>query len=415
MNKDLLGTGRIYEIIDALLKSHNVISTRHLDEKIKLDALLTALQLSASELDSVIADNSPVYRTIKGHAFEVVFEHLVLSAGYTVVDVGGDQAIDLTVNDHDLQLKTPTLAGTKGVYVQYKTHKTHGAKSERESMDYYHHVDEFADFLVGLISYEPLKIIFLSKDELPTHPKDQTRIRSPFTVVWADHPGLNAFSRIGVEGLDLSYSDHVPTDLSKELLPKSSRRLNLKTDIILDTIIFDTNFRIWDMSIRGFSREVVISNFLRSIGKRVFNPVQVRNDGRGDKSDFAMKSKDGSYKYFQVKGVSTNNCKFTGKDSIVATETQLTRGRVNDHPTQSRLYLETDFDYLILNLDPPYVNLYEKERGNDVKLQWKQYCIPTSELDSHHKYGHRIKSLQTFRYDDLDKYLVSEDFFDQFI
>ena len=55
---------------------------------------------------------------------------------------------------------------------------------------------------------------------------------------------------------------------------------------------------------------------------------------------------------------------FNGKDSIIATETQLTRGRVSNHPTQSRLYLKTDFDYLILCVDPPLVRLFDKEFDN---------------------------------------------------
>ena len=57
------------------------------------------------------------------------------------------------------------------------------------------------------------------------------------------------------------------------------------------------------------------------------------------------------------------------KNSIIDIETQLSRGRVNDHPTQSRLYHFTDFEYLILALDPSYARrttprFMEKEGTN---------------------------------------------------
>ncbi len=103
--------------------------------------MLTALQLRADELDSIIADNYPVFRTIKGHAFEIVFEYLVKSAGFDVTDVGGDGNVDLIVSGVKLQLKTPYSAGTTDKIVQYKTHKTHGAKSEKRVNDYHHNVN----------------------------------------------------------------------------------------------------------------------------------------------------------------------------------------------------------------------------------------------------------------------------------
>lgn len=411
---DLLGTGRISEIMTALRKVHNVESIRELSETIKLDSLLTALQLSEHELDSIIADNSPVFRTIKGHAFEIVFEYLIKSAGFDVTDVGGDGNVDLIVNGIKLQLKTPYSAGTKGKNVQYKTHKTHGAKSERESMDYYHDAEEFADFLVGLISYEPLNIIFISRDELPRHIKSNKHILSPFIVEWETHEGLNNFKRISIDTIELTSSLHFPVDLKKELLPKSAARLNLTTNIILDTILFQSNFRIWDMAIRGWAREVAIRNLLVQNKINWVNSISVKRL-RGDKSDFALKQKTGGYDFFQVKGVSTNNCSFKGNKSVLATETQLTRGRVNDHPTQSRLYLKTDFDYLILSVDPPLVKMFDKEIGIDKGLYWKYYCIPTAELQVHHILKNRLKSLQSFNVIDIEKYQITKEFFKRYL
>jgi hypothetical protein len=412
--EDLIGTGRIHEISAALKTLYKVDDTRKLPESVKLNALLETLQITAFELDSLIAENAPVFRTIKGHAFEIVFEYLMASAGYNVTDVGGDGDVDLIVNGHKLQLKTPNVAGTKNFTVEYKTHKTHGAKSENESINYYHSVEHFADYLVGLISYEPLNILFLEKKELPLHPGSALHIVSPFKINWQSHIGLNNYKRIGVTTKALNSKAHFPEPSVKELLPKTAARLNLKTSIILDTIFSLSNFRIWDMSIRGWAREVVVNNLFQKSNLHFVKPSTVRIS-RADKSDFALQKKDHSTDFFQVKGLSTNNCRFHGTASVVGVETQLTRGRVNDHATQSRLYLKSDFDYLLICIDPPLVKKFNEQIGIHESLQWKFYCIPTEELKPHATFTHRLKSLQLFNIVTLRQYEISDKFFKRYL
>lgn len=395
------GTGRIGEIIEHLQVTHGK-SIAELSPEIKLDALCESIQMPPSMFDRMISENSPVFRTVKGHAFESFFDYLLSTNGIKVTEVGGDDAIDRIVNNHSLQLKTCTEAGTKGSLVQYKTHKTHGAKSEQESMDYYHQIDHFADYLVGLISYEPLKIIFLKNDELPLHPKSETHILSPFTVDWSTHKGLNAFDRIGVKLGNTGLA--VPKD-KNEVLPLTAKKLGISSSIILNTILNNANFRIWDMSIRGFSREVIFNSMVTSHGIQMYPPSQLRTN-RADKADHALKMKQGNV-FIQMKGISTNNCDLTISDPIVATETQLTRGRVNDHPTQSRLYLKSDFDYLVLGMDPPVVDMCRKSSKTGNGLDWEFYMIPTSKLEVHHDMQHRLKSLQKFRYSQLQPYKIN--------
>lgn len=405
---NVFGTGRIAEIISAVKSHYKVASVSDLSTELKVTCLSKVLQLSPADLDNLITDNSPVFRTVKGHVFETVFDSLVKEAGYEIEEIGGDDSCDRKVNGFSLQLKTPTLSGTSGSIVQYKTHKTHGAKSERESMEYYHGTEEFADFLVGLVSYEPLRILILRKDELPTHTKSQSRIKSPFSIDWEGHPALNAFNRIGIKSLGKSLRHILPRP-DCELLPRTSQKMQVSSDIILNTILKENNFRIWDMSIRGFAREVAIRIFLLAHNICLYNPCECRKE-RGDKADLALKSLDGKrYKFFQTKGVSTNNCCFIGKESLVAIETQLTRGRVNDHATQSRLYLHSDFDYLLIGLDPCLSLIYRKENGKIEKLAWEFYAVPTSDLKRHPTFSRRIKSLQTFRYADLQRYRITRD------
>jgi hypothetical protein len=402
------GTGRIHEIIEFLLNKFSCNSIEDLPAKIKLDALCDNLKFSYAEFDELILNNSPVLRTVKGHVFENFFDNLIRKAGYEVIEVGGDSAVDRKVNGFSLQLKTPTLAGTRHNLVQFKTHKTHGAKSERECFSYYHSKNHFADLLVGLVTYSPLIILFIFREELPSHPLSPEHILSPFTVDWTNHLGKNSFERIGVK---LELEKHPPLMCENELLPNLAGFLNVTSDIILNTILNKDNFRIWDMAIRGFSREIAFKQFCKSIDIDLLSPY-ITGRKRADKSDHAILNKDKeSYTFLQMKGISTNNCSFTENNLIVATETQLTRGRVNDHPTQSRLYLSSDFDFLILALDPAISYLYQKAaKYKNPSLEWEFYAIPTSHLESHHQMPHRIKSLQKFKYKELQRYKASSNF-----
>ena len=402
------GTGRLLEIIHALKQYYGVSDVVGLDPRLKLNCLCKALQLTHEQFDRLISENSPVLRTVKGHAFEVFFDTILTKNGYKVTEVGGDEAVDRIVNEKTLQLKTPTLSGTSRNSVQYKTHKTHGAKSEKESFCYYHSKREFADYLVGLISYQPLRILFLHRDELPTHPKAPERICSPFNVVWQNHPGLNAFDRIGIKKIKLPTTDS-KIDYDQELLPRTSAMLQLNSDVVLNAILRESNFRIWDMAIRGFAREIAFGDYLKVKGILLFDPSKSSRT-RSDKSDVAVVHfASNKYCLLQIKGLSTNNCRFTGKDSTVAIETQLTRGRVSDHPTQSRLYLVSDFDFLIIGIDPCLTFKYLSEIDASPELLWKFYAVPTKELERHHKIHRRLKSLQVFKYIDLGKFAIGKD------
>lgn len=144
-----LKDGRISDIIGALkcMYGKNALST--LDVHTKLTALCMTLGLDFNEFDRLIVENSPVLRPVKGIAFEVAFQRILESVRVPVEDVGGDGDVDLIINGHHAQLKTPNLGGCKGDVLEYKTHKTHSAKSEKESLSYYHSIESFADFFVG--------------------------------------------------------------------------------------------------------------------------------------------------------------------------------------------------------------------------------------------------------------------------
>ncbi|ENQ1532619.1 hypothetical protein D5E75_19750 [Vibrio parahaemolyticus] len=394
----MYGTGRIGEIIDGLEFQYGK-NIADIDVKNKLQALTDSLGVSVRDFDLLISSNPPVLRTVKGHAFESFFDALLRKSGVAVNEIGGDNAVDREVNGYTLQLKTPNLSGTKNGFVEYKTHKTHGAKSERESIDYYHRVSHFADYLVGLVSYKPLEIIFISQSELPRTPVSVEHIKSPFKVLKDQHPGLNAFHRIGVT--EVTQSEEVFSRSKGELLPLTALSIGVSSEIIIDTIMKKDNFRIWDMSIRGFAKELSFTQHFCSTGKQLEDP-KVTGRERFEKADFAFKNGAG-YEFIQMKGVSTSNCRFDIPDPVIAVETQLTRGRINDHPTQSRLYLRSDFDYLALALDPPLVRTCRKDNSyRDSEF----YLIPSQELVSHKEMPHRFNSLQKFNYSSLQEFKI---------
>lgn len=394
------GTGRIGDILDAVEAASGQLPAK-LKPELLLSALLLNVGLSASEFDDLIATHSPVLRSVKGHAFETFFDDVITEAGFESIEVGGDTSIDRVVNGHSLQLKTPTKAGTSGRVVQYKSHKTHGAKSEAESMNYYSLKEHFADFLVGLVAYTPQHILFIAKEELPTVPTSPSHILSPFKVDWLSHPGLDAWHRIGVTPAPVIES----TKVGKSLLPKSSQAVELDGSILVRTIANRQNFRIWDMAIRGFAREVAFVKHLNKIRVPHF-PTAGQRTTRADKADICLGTRSAPV-FVQMKGISTNNCNLNAPDPVIAIETQLTRGRVNDHPTQSRLYLQSDFDYLAIALDPAVAFKCDEVVGARKNLDWKFFLVPTSDLKPHPDMPHRLKSLQTFTYSQLMQFQIS--------
>lgn len=393
---ELPGEGRLVDIVNALFHKFDVSSLDNITAEDKLAAMCCALDLSIGEFDSLIADNSPVLRTVKGHSFEVALETLLKQNKVPVQDIGGDSDVDLIVNGYTLQLKTPNEGGTNGKFVEYKTHKTHGAKSGIESMGYYHDVDSFADYFVGLISYDPFQIYIIPKAKLERHLKDERYIKSPFKLSRDLYRYINNFYDLGINVDSLDNTCILPT--SKELLPKTSKTMGLQSEIIIDTILRKENFRIWDMSIRGFAREMALKRFLSEEGVPFIDKPSTVKAERGDKSDLAILKNNGSYLFFQVKGVSTNLCKFKGYDSIIATETQLTRGRVNDHPTRSRLYMVSDFEYLVLCLEPAISYLA------GLGQEWFFAMISSERLEKHKKFPNRYKSMQYFSSKELYEY-----------
>lgn len=393
--------GRISEIIH-LTSDFYGCETRNLSVEQKLNGLCAASLVEVSDIDLIISQHSEVERTVKGHAFESVFDAMMKKNGIDCQEVGGDSDVDRQINGFSLQLKTPFENGCKPGFVSYKTHKTHGAKSEKESMGYYHRFSDFADFLIGLVSYKPFSVLIIKKNELPCVEKDANYIKSPAMFSINNTNQLNNFSRLNIKGT-LVFPESVIEPSLDEKLPKTSKKLKVRTEYILNAIFDVANFRIWDMNMRGFIREFVLTREMRKRNVQLF-PVSALRDSRADKVDVLLKDKvTGKFARFQVKGLTWGVKKTLDK---IDCETQLSRGRINDDPTQSRLYHENDFDYLIIMIDPVYENTLSIHNFSIGNYDWGIYCIPVKELCRHATFTHRIKPHQYIAFKELQKYKV---------
>lgn len=296
------------------------------------------------------------------------------------------------------------MNGTNDSQIEYKTHKTHGAKSEKESMSYYHQVDDFADFFVGLISYNPFEVFIIPKRLLPRHPRNNKYIKSPFKIniysfLNEKSEYINCFNAINVKLDKLSTASIYPTN--DELLPITTQKVGINTSIVVDSILRKENFRIWDMSIRGFARETIIQKVLSNKKIKFSTTPQNYKTERGEKADLVVFLDNGITHFVQVKGLSVTSCFFNGEESKLTVETQLTRGRVNDHPTQSRLYRYDDFDFLMLGIDPAISYIVYGQP------KWSIFLIPSKILVRHKNYPNRYKSHQYFTAKDLWNYLYA--------
>lgn len=399
-----LSTGRIEEIIEVLQAYFKVNTLQEISASTKLEILCYVLQLDLEDFDNLIINNPQVLRTITGHSFETVMDKLWKSNNIEYNIIGGDSEIDRGVNGFSLQLKTPYKKGTTKKAVSYKTHKTHGPKSQKESQDYYSKVSEFADYLLGLVSYSPFTVVLINKNELPTFQDNPNYIESPFKYDLITCKTKNDFSLIGISNFSIP-DNFFTIDPSKELLPKTTKKLGLNTDIVVDTILQPSNFRIWDMNIRGFARESALNKLLDSYDIEHLDPKTVLTQ-RADKTDLVLKDLTNANIKLQVKGITLRGTDFCGQKSIIDVETQLSRGRVNDHETQSRLYKTTDFDYLIIALDPVYSMRLNKEINLPSVYEWQFYYIPQKLLKPHATYTNRINSHQKFKYTDLQQYKI---------
>ena len=282
-----LTSARIEDITNCICNYFNVRSVLGIRTEDKLDALCIAAGISRNEMDEMIAGNPPAIRTIKGHAFEVIFSKILQINDIPYDEIGGDSDYDFSILGNTLQLKTPYVKGCTENVMAYKTHKTHGAKSESESMGYYHLAADFADYLVGLIRYDPFQVFILPREAIPRHRTDSQYLASPIHINLDDNSFINNFHQLGIHE-DIMYPPIVNLGRN-ELLPQTAEKIGVRSNYIIDAIYKPENFRIWDMNLRGFIRENYIKKLVRDHRLSMFDPRGITD--RPEKVDLVLRNK----------------------------------------------------------------------------------------------------------------------------
>lgn len=168
------------------------------------------------------------------------------------------------------------------------------------------------------------------------------------------------------------------------------------------------------MNMRGFIREHILLKHLAAHRIKAY-PTAITGLERSDKCDLVLKNLNHNYVRFQVKGLTWERTKLDGMNTTINCESQLSRGRVNDHPTQSRLYKVTDFENLIIAIDPPYSNTLSTCTFKKEDYRWNFYCIPMSQLRKHRIYTNRVASHQYILYKELQKYRIAPAWMNQWL
>ncbi len=337
----------------------------------KLSGLLAKIKVNLKDFDNFLARSPHIYRSIRGHAFEIWFDRQITKRGFTVIAVGGDDVVDRVINGRTLQLKTPYLKGTiKDKMVSYKMHKTHGA--ERKPLCFYTK-REFADFFIGL--HPELGVIICPKNKLKTRGEISKRldypnyISDPLPFAW-DTEWLNRYDLIG-----LSIKDY-PTIVkhSKEeirLFPRLIGKIGFTDYDILHAILDEKNFRIWFQLIVGSIREFHFAKFAKIHDIKLKPPQGL--GGRGNqKVDYVLNNG----KRIQVKGLTKGMC----DEVYLGCETQCSHGRV---PT--RLYRRNDFDNIVIVIDPGFIPENVAKQKGISSADYNFVILPISKLPRHER------------------------------
>lgn len=335
----------------------------------RLKELLNTIHVSIEEFDNFLVSNPHIYRSIRGHAFEVWFDREMRERGIVVSSLGGDNIVDRIINGKTLQLKTPYIKATfASKIVGYRMHKTHGAEIKPYC---YYKKSEFADYLVGL--HPTQGVIICPRKYLPTRGEISKGLdypeylADPLPFKW-NTKWLNRYDLLDVT------VDNYPTlaehaKFEAKYFPLLIEKIGFTDYDIIHSIIDDTNFRIWFQLIVGTIRELHFIKFAK-LHKIALNPG-TKLKGRGsNKVDYVLDN--GSR--IQVKGLTKGMC----SDKVLGCETQCSHGRV-----PNRLYRRSDFDFIAIVIDPGTIPV---EKAKDLKIVSGDYnfvILPISKLPRH--------------------------------
>ena len=366
------------------------------DDLNKFNNLLKTIKISMQDFDEFLSLNPHIYRSIRGHAFEVWFDREMKERNIPITSVGGDDVVDRVINGKTLQLKTSYIKATiPEKKFGYRMHKTHGAEVKPYC---YYTKEEFADFLVGL---HPTKgVIICPRKFLPTRGEVSKKLdypeylADPLPFDW-NTEWLNRYDLLGIKVDDYPIiAEHSKSEA--KYFPKLIGKIGFTDYDIVHSIIDEKNFRIWFQLIVGTIREFHFANFARLHGISLNAPKTSKStlSTRGNqKVDYVL---DNGVR-IQVKGLTIG----MSSDQILGCETQGSHGRV-----PNRLYKRSDFDFLAIVVDPGSIPVETAKKIGVNANQYNFVIIPMSKLPRHPRSDEwsveHIKSSFLFRPEDVE-------------
>lgn len=336
-------------------------------------------------IDDLIMSDNNILRPIVGHAFEhIVSEIITDRLGGRIVDVGGDNDIDLIIIDgnnseYTTQLKTLNSSTIReGVSFGVSLHKTHGNEKNPHNLYPFtwpcpyctHSGGPFPNFLI--IPHPTDGVLIIPKDQIPENKSFSGHFSDPAIFPW-DSEWLNRWDLLGFpnhKGQDLQRGQIKP----QKILTRTCERVNLTSDELINLWLMPENFRMIDMNLRGNLREPALKSFLLKHGIIPISPQE-----KYPKYDMIVNKIR-----VQVKGPSNSlTSKYNG---TLGVEVMGSHGK-----GAIRRYSETDFDYLAIVIDPQYLPDYLPLD----KTTYSFCFIPVWDLPLHYRNG--------FEWDEFDK------------
>lgn len=299
--------------------------------KLKFEKVIEISDVDWSIIDKVAISDANVLRPIKGVSFEEWFVKTLktVDSSVSIVDGAGDSDIDLTVNGHDLQLKTPVSGVTKIPYqIGIALHKTHG--NEKRPYNLYSTTNPTFEFLV--FPHPQNGIFIVPYSSIPQNNTYKGYLDDPaifpYQNQWInrwDLIGLPQFKGKSIESRTISQSSCLP-NLSKETY--------LEDFEIVEMLCKPQYFRAAVMGLKGNIKEFWFIEEMKKIGLSV-RPPRVAYS----KYDIGIINKQKNERRTQVKGTSKNMCSLI--DKTIGFEIMGTHGQFPE-----RGYKKSYFDYV---------------------------------------------------------------------
>lgn len=337
--------------------------------KDKFEQVIEIFNLNWKTVEEVVSSDSNVLRPIKGVAFEEYLVKIVKSKfpNAIIEDGKGDSDVDLIIDGHLLQLKTPDKNSTKNnKQVGAALHKTHGDETRPGNL-YSKNKNTF-DFLVILHPSEGIFIIPYS--EIPSHRSYENHLADPAIFDW-DSIWLNRWDLLGLGEIQKIDDRIIP---SQSQLPFLSRETYLEDYEIVEMLCKPQYFRAAVMGLKGNIKEHWLINHLEDSNYSIKRP-----EVSYSKFDVSILNNLGNYERVQIKGTSKNMCDL--ESNTVGFELMGTHGQF-----PHRGYKMSDLDYVALIIS-------EKQLPHEFNLSKGLHFIfiPITDCPLHYLIGKGIK------------------------